>query len=65
MTCVSGYTGLIKFGDLLAMFPYANTLAIVTMSGLQIKKLMEASVEAFNDETAPKQGEFLHVSGMV
>ena len=47
------------------MFPYANTLAVVTMSGGQVMQLMEASVEAYKNETAPKQGEFLQVSGMI
>ena len=56
--------GPIKLGDILYMFPYANVLAMARMTGAQIKMLFENSVENYNDTSAPKLGEFLHVSGM-
>ena len=45
------------------MFPNGNQLAAVTMSGELLLKLLETSMEVFNDTSSTK-GEFLHVSGM-
>lgn len=55
------FAGYITVGDILTMFPYHNVLTIATMKGSEILKLMEASVEYYNETSY--QGEFLHVSG--
>lgn len=54
-------TGHITVGDILTMFPYHNVLTIAKMKGSDIHKLMESSVEYYNESSY--QGEFLHVSG--
>lgn len=56
--------GPILFGDILYSFPYANTLAVATMTGAQVKQLLETSVQYYNDSSVASQGEFLQVSGM-
>lgn len=47
------------------MFPYANTLAMASMKGAELKQLFENSVEYYKSKTSPNRGEFLHVSGML
>ena len=56
-------SGLIKFGDILYMFPYSNVLVKVLMKGIEIKTLFENSVQYYNQSTSSNLGEFLHVSG--
>lgn len=59
------FLGPITYGDILAMFPYANVIVRAWMYGLQIKNLFEESVRYYNDTTSPNRGEFLHVSGTI
>jgi len=62
-TALTDTIGQIKFGDILLMFPFANTLSTVKMNGQDVKKLMELSIENYNTSVR-NLGEFLQVSGM-
>lgn len=54
--------GLIRLGDLLTAFPFANTIELIDVTGSELKKMMEHSVSAYSPVDTP--GRFLQISGM-
>lgn len=52
--------GIIKYGDLLALFPFENVVQTVDINGAVIRAMLEHSVSAYPEEL----GGFLQVSGM-
>lgn len=52
--------GDVTFNDLKAVFPFGNTASIGSMTGRQLKDVLEYSVSQLPNES----GEFMHVSGL-
>ena len=52
--------GEVTFNDLKAVFPFGNTASIGSMTGQQLKDVLEYSVSLLPNES----GEFMHVSGL-
>ncbi|RLQ86735.1 5'-nucleotidase C-terminal domain-containing protein [Planomicrobium sp. Y74] len=52
--------GDITFGEVLTVMPFGNSLAIMDLTGAELKRALEHSVKEFPKES----GGFLHVAGM-
>ncbi|WP_438315867.1 5'-nucleotidase C-terminal domain-containing protein [Sporosarcina sp. FA9] len=52
--------GSISYGDAIKVLPFGNTLALMELSGQEIKAVFEHSVKDYPKES----GGFLHISGM-
>jgi len=52
--------GEIKLGDVLTAFPFTNTLAVIEVTGEEIKAALEHGVDLYPEQA----GHFPHVSGM-
>ncbi|WP_255551371.1 5'-nucleotidase C-terminal domain-containing protein [Sporosarcina sp. E16_8] len=52
--------GPITYGQAISVLPFGNTLALMELSGTELKAVFERSVEKYPEE----DGGFLHVSGM-
>ncbi|MCG3088194.1 5'-nucleotidase C-terminal domain-containing protein [Sporosarcina cyprini] len=53
-------TGPITYGEVLTVLPFGNNLAIIELSGAELKETFEHSVKEYPKEN----GGFLHVAGM-
>lgn len=54
------HKGEVTYGDVLTVLPFGNPLAIVELSGAELKSTLEHSVKEYPNES----GGFLHVAGM-
>jgi len=52
--------GPVTYGQAISVLPFGNTLALMELSGAELKSVFERSVEKYPEE----DGGFLHISGM-
>lgn len=55
--------GNVTFGDIVTVYPFANPICILPLTGVQVKKMFETGLHRYDIRRLVSYGGFLHASG--